>query len=114
MTIPSLSALVITSGRKRWHLPTRRHRERAAVQAQNLYLASTSGGVPLAMIENDPMLLHLVVEDLCWRLEADCLGRYKPRHGDSAAQERWLAERKRLEAERRRLAAAVTQAISTL
>lgn len=116
MTIPSLGALVTTPGRGHWHwhLPTRRRRERAAVLAQNLTLASAGTGVPLPLVENDPMLMHLAVEDLCWRLELADLGRRRPRRGDQAARDAWLTERQVLEAERRRLAAKVTETIGTL
>jgi hypothetical protein len=63
MTIPSLNALVRASDRKPWRLPTRRSRERAAVVARNMTLAS-GACAPSALVENDPMLLHLAVEDL--------------------------------------------------
>lgn len=114
MTIPSLSALATASGRRRWHLPTRRRRERAAVLAHNLNLASAGTGVPLTLVENDPMLLHLAVADLCWRLELDDLGRHRPRRGDQAARDTWLAGQDVLEAERRRLAAKLADTIGTL
>ena len=114
MSIPSTGARVPPSGRKRWHLPTPRRREQAAVLAQNLNLASAGTGVPVAMVQSDPMLLRLAVEDLCWRLESEDLGRHRPRRGDREAQDAWLAEQEGLEAERRRLAAMVAESISAL
>lgn len=114
MTIPSLGALVTAPNRRHWRLPTRRRREQAAVLAQNLTLASAGTGVPLTLVMNDPMLMRLVVEDLCWRLELDGLGRRRPRRGDQAARDAWLAEQEVLEAERRRLNAKVTETIGTL
>jgi hypothetical protein len=114
MTIPSLNALVHTSDRRPWRLPTRRRRERAAVVARNLTLASAGTGVPSALVENDPMLLHLVVADLCWRLAAEDLGKRRPGRGNRGARAAWLAEKECLEAERKRLAEMVTASISAL
>ena len=68
----------------------------------------------LTLVENDPMLLHLAVADLCWRLELDDLGRHRPRRGDQAARDTWLAGQEVLEAEGRRLAAKLADTIGTL
>lgn len=113
MTIPSLGVLAPSPRRKRWFPVTRRGRERAAVAAANLNLASAGARVPLSLVENDPMLMHLAVADLCWRLAVEDLERRKP-HGGGPAQDAWLAEKAQLEAERERLAAMVTEAISAL
>ena len=77
-------------------------------------LASSGTGVALALVENDPMLLHLAVEDLCWQLAAEDLGRRRPRRGKHGTRKAWLAEQEHLEAERRRLAEMVTATISAL
>ena len=114
MTIPSLTALVHSSGRKPWRLPTGRRRKRETVIVRNLTLGSAGTGVPLTMVENDPMLLHLAVDDLCWQLAFEDLRRRRPRRGDRRAQDAWLVEREQLETERIRLAEMVTETISTL
>lgn len=114
MTIPSLGTLARSPRRRRWQLRTRRGRERAAVVSRNLDLASAGTGVPLALVEKDPMLLHLAVEDLCWRLAVEDLDRRRPRRGDQAARQAWRAEQARLEAERTQLADMVAETISTL
>jgi hypothetical protein len=58
--------------------------------------------------------LHLAASDLCWRLAVEDLERRRPRRGDHDARDAWLAEKARLEAERKRLAAMVAETISSL
>jgi hypothetical protein len=67
-------------------------------------LISTGTCVPLALVENDPMLLHLAVEDLCWRLAAEDLGKRRPGRGNRGARDAWRAEQECL----------VTETISAL
>ncbi|WP_194916387.1 hypothetical protein [Catenulispora rubra] len=114
MTIRSLGVLAPSPRRKRWFPVTRRGRERAAVAAGNMTLVSAGTRVPLSLIENDPMLMHLTVDDMCWRLAVEDLDRHRPHRGDRCAQDAWLADRAQLEAERERLAVMVTEAISSL
>jgi len=114
MTIPSLGTRVPSPRPRRWRLTTRRGRERAAVLARNLTLASAGTGVPLSLVENDPMLLHLAVEDLCWQLAVEDLRRQRPRRGDHDGHDAWSAERARLEADRKQLADMVAETISVL
>ena len=88
MTILSLGRFVQTSGRKRWHLATPRRREQAAVLTRKLDLLAAGTGVPLTMVEGDPMLPRPAVEDLCWRLESEDQGRHRPHRGHSGARAR--------------------------
>ena len=114
MTIPSLGTRVPSPRRaKLWPL-TRRGRERAAVLARNLTLASAGISVPLSLVESDPILLHLAAEDLCWQLAVDDLDRRRPRRGDRGAQRAWAAEKASLEAQGQRLADMVAETVSAL
>lgn len=114
MTVPSLGTHVQAPRRRQWRLPTRRGRERAVLRARSLNLASAGTAVPLTMAENDPMLLRLAVEDLCWHMAVDDLDRRRPRRGDRAERDAWLAEQAHLEDERRQLATMLTETISAL
>lgn len=115
MTIPSSGTRVPSPRPRLWRrFSTRRGRERAAVLARNLTLASAGTAVPLSLVADDPMLLHLAVEDLCWQLAVEDLDRHRPRRGDRGGHDAWSAERARLEAERKQLAEKVTESISVL
>jgi hypothetical protein len=110
-----LTGIVVPSVRRApWRLPTRRRREQAAADARNLSLLSAGTGVPLGLVEHNAALLHLAVEDLCWRLAVDDLHRRRPCRGDGVAQNAWHVEQARLEARRLRLVQLTAEAVSAL
>ena len=105
MSTPSTGVPAPSIRRARWHVPTRRSREQAAADARNLTLLSAGTGVPLGLVEHNPELLSLAVEDL---------DRRRPRRGDRAGGDAWRAEQAGLEAERLRLSALAAGAVSAL
>lgn len=111
MSTPSTG---VPARRARWHVPTRRSREQAAADARNLTLLSAGTGVPLGLVESNPELLSLAVDDLCRRLAVEDLDRRRPRCGDRAGGDAWRAEQARVEAERLRLAEPAAEAVSAL
>jgi hypothetical protein len=94
---------------------SRRHRREArALAERNLFLISANTGVPVGLAVDNPTLMLVAVEDLCWQLGVRELEARRPRFWRRAECVAWCEERTRLDHKRARLAEMAAEAVNGL
>jgi hypothetical protein len=84
------------------------------IAQRNLMLDSVRGGIPLRLVDDNPALLTLAVEDLCWRVAVDDHAKRRPARFRRAAYAAWREEQVRWEQKQGRLAEMAAEAIKQL